>query len=375
VRPLVRTVASCALAPLALTGLASAQICTGITFLGDVYEVDLSTSATTFIGSTGMAAGNQIATDGDGTIYAILDDDQLVTIDPTTAATTWIATLAVDEVRALAIDPTSGLLYAAIDASVVAGAFDEIWTIDLAGPTVNVLGSTGLAGLQALDFAPNGTLYGWDLGPFPPNGDGLVVINLNTGAALPINPANNNGWVHQWLVVVDETTAYVGASSYEQVHLTTGNTTPVGTFGVALQGLDLRFQPIGLPLCSGQPNSTGVDAEILISGSTTIAANHLRLDVSDLPPNQFGIFVMGQFPGNIPVGQGILCLGLPFVRFPNNILDSGLSGTVFLEPDLTSLPSMTTFLPGDTWGFQYWTRDLNPGMTSNLSGAARVTFQ
>ena len=84
---------------------------------------------------------------------------------------------------------------------------------------------------------------------------------------------------------------------------------------------------------------------------------------------------MGQFPGNIPVRQGILCLGLPFVRFPNNILDSGLSGTVFLEPDLTSLPSMTTFLPGDTWGFQYWTRDLNPGMTSNLSGAARVTFQ
>jgi hypothetical protein len=358
-----------------LAGVASAQISTGITFLGDVYEVDLGTSASTLIGSTGLNGGNQIAAAADGTLYAILDDDLLVTIDPETAATTTIASLALDEVRTLAIHPTTGILYAAIDASVVAGSFDEIWTIDLAGPTITVLGSTDLAGLQALDFSPNGTLYGWDLGPFPPNGDGLVWIDQGTGLAFPVDNSLNNGWVHQWLVVVDDTTAYIGSNDYELLDLTTGNTSSFGAFGVTMQGLDLRFAPIGSTSCTGQSNSTGQDAVLQASGSPTIAENHLRLDVDRLPLSQFGIFVMGEVQGNIPVGQGILCLGLPFVRFPNNILDSGLSGTVFLEPDLTNLPSMTTFLPGDTWYFQYWTRDVNPGQTSNLSSAVGVTFQ
>ena len=45
--------------------------------------------------------------------------------------------------------------------------------------------------------------------------------------------------------------------------------------------------------------------------------------------------------------------------------------------DTTTIPTNPprAIQPGETWTFQAWFRDHNPGATSNFSGARSVTFQ
>jgi hypothetical protein len=121
-------------------------------------------------------------------------------------------------------------------------------------------------------------------------------------------------------------------------------------------------------------NSSGMPALLTASGSPVIANNDVNFLVEQLPLNKFGYFVMGQSQGFIPVGQGFLCLSLPFVRFNQDILDSGTTGQMVFSPDLMNLPAGTVFTPGATWSFQCWYRDTNPGNTSNLTNGIEILF-
>ncbi|MEO0661551.1 MAG: PQQ-dependent sugar dehydrogenase, partial [Planctomycetota bacterium] len=130
--------------------------------------------------------------------------------------------------------------------------------------------------------------------------------------------------------------------------------------------------------CPANANSTGAGAVITASGSASIGAANLTLQVTDLPPNQFGLFITSEVRDATPfVGgnQGILCLGAPVLRWNSPIFDSGAAGMVSRTTDYTDLPFGMTVQPGDTWNFQYWTRDQNPGVTSNTSSAVGVTFE
>lgn len=130
--------------------------------------------------------------------------------------------------------------------------------------------------------------------------------------------------------------------------------------------------------CPATVNSTGYVSVLGATGSLTISDNDLRLYVGNVPTNQFGYMLMSQNTGNVPMfggSQGTLCLGPPFVRFSQNVLTAdALDGTLVFQPDMTALPNNTTFLPGDSWIFQYWFRDANPSSTSNTSDAVVVTF-
>ena len=44
-------------------------------------------------------------------------------------------------------------------------------------------------------------------------------------------------------------------------------------------------------------------------------------------------------------------------------------------PDLPNLPQGTVIQAGETWSFQYWYRDRNPGSTSNTSNGLAIAFQ
>ncbi|MCP3918582.1 MAG: hypothetical protein GY711_23795 [bacterium] len=132
------------------------------------------------------------------------------------------------------------------------------------------------------------------------------------------------------------------------------------------------------PYCEGELNSTGAPATLVVSGDTDPLLNDLTLDVTGLPADQFGQFLMSPHasfvvgPGN---SQGNLCLGLPIARFANDIQFSGPAGTVSFSPDLTDLPNGSSVSAGETWKFQFWYRDLNPHFTSNLSSASAFTFE
>lgn len=66
---------------------------------------------------------------------------------------------------------------------------------------------------------------------------------------------------------------------------------------------------------------------------------------------------------------------------PGQILGSGAVGRFALSPDLTALPQgqgSVAAMAGDTWRFQAWFRDVEPGPiatpTSNFTAGLAVTL-
>ncbi len=127
--------------------------------------------------------------------------------------------------------------------------------------------------------------------------------------------------------------------------------------------------------CASTPNSSGLSASIVASGSTSVAAGDLTLEVTNLPVDAFGFFLVSQSTNfnTFSVGDGNLCVDSPIFRW-GPVLDSGPLGQVTRVSDLTDLPPMMTIEPGDTWFFQYWSRDANPVVSSNTSNGASVWF-
>jgi hypothetical protein len=131
------------------------------------------------------------------------------------------------------------------------------------------------------------------------------------------------------------------------------------------------------PVCTSNPNTTGMVGTLSVSGcgDSTIGGT-LELSASDLPIDQFGIMVMSQVPNAMPLGAGILCVGLPFVRLQEPggvILNSGPTGTIVSHYDLGTLPQMTQVLAGATWRFQLYHRDTDP-TGSNLTNSVNLMF-
>ncbi|MDA1264192.1 MAG: hypothetical protein O2816_03835 [Planctomycetota bacterium] len=127
-------------------------------------------------------------------------------------------------------------------------------------------------------------------------------------------------------------------------------------------------------------NSTGIGAVISASGSLAAFSNNVTLHGTQLPPTQFAYFLNSQtqdfvfFP---PGSQGILCLGGGIGRYSSSVLDTGLSGEADLSLDLTQTPTPGGHVgiqPGDTWHFQLWFRDKNPGPTSNFTDGITLQF-
>lgn len=131
---------------------------------------------------------------------------------------------------------------------------------------------------------------------------------------------------------------------------------------------------IGDTVCVSNANSTGVEAHVVASGSVDLTDDDVTLEVSGLPPGEMGYFVMGQNGAQIPVSQGVLCVGAPQVRFAKHPLGTG-SGDVSFALDLLNLPQQTVFLPGETWILQMWYTDQNPGPVWNFSDAVAIPFQ
>ncbi|MCP4006460.1 MAG: hypothetical protein GY725_19965 [bacterium] len=134
---------------------------------------------------------------------------------------------------------------------------------------------------------------------------------------------------------------------------------------------------IGTQYGAAAPNSTGEPAKLAGFGNALIQHNCLTLKATDLPPMQFGYFLMSAAQGYVPLfggSQGNLLLSLPFFRFSRDVLVSDLAGEASFALDLAALPQGIALQPGETWNFQMWFRDTNPGSTSNTTNGLAVTF-
>lgn len=144
-------------------------------------------------------------------------------------------------------------------------------------------------------------------------------------------------------------------------------------------------ETVGANYCGpAVPNSTGLAGVMAADGSTDIAVNQLTLLATDLPQNQFGFFVLSQTQGlvtTVPNSEGTLCLGGAIGRFnrPDEIQFSGSDGAFSLDVDLAAVPSAAgdiPVLPGQTWYFQAWFRDIDGmvGQTSNFTDGLEISF-
>ncbi|QDV07829.1 hypothetical protein Poly30_33620 [Planctomycetes bacterium Poly30] len=128
------------------------------------------------------------------------------------------------------------------------------------------------------------------------------------------------------------------------------------------------------------PNSTGADAWIEATGSTSLGDNRVELFVYRLPVGAPGYFLNSQDPGFVinPGGSlGILCLGGAIGRHGDDVFSASSIGVASLALDLTQLPrpgGPAAAIVGDTWRFQAWYRDAVPAMASNLSNVVGVTI-
>lgn len=135
---------------------------------------------------------------------------------------------------------------------------------------------------------------------------------------------------------------------------------------------------VGSTYCPSLPNSTGVGAGLLATGSDVAADEQLTLTGYDMPVAETCLFICSpnqglvMNPGN---NMGNLCVvRTEFARFKQNILTTDANGRAVLEVDpwvvLTTPPQ--PILAGQTWNFQAWYRD---GATSNFTDAVEIAFQ
>ena len=128
-------------------------------------------------------------------------------------------------------------------------------------------------------------------------------------------------------------------------------------------------------------NSTGQSAAIIATGSVLVQKNMLTLTARQLTQQKFGYFLDSETQGFVPFAggsQGNLCLGGQIGRFAKQIQSSGASGEFSIQVDLTQLPTPSgphVVLAGETWNFQAWYRDKNPGNTSNFTDGVSILFQ
>lgn len=156
---------------------------------------------------------------------------------------------------------------------------------------------------------------------------------------------------------------------------------PTGpTMGEGQAFVHSGWSPAGTRYCSpASVNSTGLSSSLIALGSIAAAENLLALRATEMPPHQVGYLLMSRNKGSVtpPGSQGVLCLGGTLVKNVDAIEDTGPAGSLSIRIDLSKLPTGVphTVQPGETWNFQCWYRDVNPGPTSNFTDAVSVTFR
>lgn len=151
--------------------------------------------------------------------------------------------------------------------------------------------------------------------------------------------------------------------------------------GTLLEGL-LRIDfDAGMSYCASTLNSTGKAGILSASGSVQTVDNDVALFASQMPTDQFGLFVNSLTQDFVPAAggsQGNLCLGGAIGRYADQVFSTGATGTGILPLDLSATPTpngTVAILAGQTWNFQAWYRDSNPGPTSNFTDGVSVSFQ
>ena len=222
-----------------------------------------------------------------------------------------------------------------------------------------------------------------------PNSDVFEVFISDDGVSWevvevvgPAGPGTSGGWIHHSFRVLS--IPNVSLTSQVQLRFVASD---LGSGSIVEAGVDdLRVDDIecgdgiGFTYCDpGVPNSTGSSGEIQANGSTLVVDNDVTLTATSLPMNEFGYFIGSltqDFVFQPPGSQGNLCLGGAISRWVQLVQNTGAAGEMQIQVDLTAIPPPNApVTAGETWHWQGWHRDNNPGATSNFTNGVGVPFQ
>ncbi|MEZ6015012.1 MAG: hypothetical protein R3F49_07865 [Planctomycetota bacterium] len=215
--------------------------------------------------------------------------------------------------------------------------------------------------------------------------DGRVIVGQSERQIIPGSPIVV-GTPVRWTVEegLADLTVSAGLDPSMAVAAVSGDGTVLAGLGPNSEGFRVRVSALGTTYCRpAVANSGTCSGVLLIEGRPTAAAGTLQLIAELLPQNAPGYFLTSRAQAQVvgPGGsQGNLCLGNGIGRFvgPGQVQNSGAARRFSLAVDLTALPTPSGLIPsvaGETWNFQAWYRDANPGPTSNFTDAVSVTLQ
>jgi hypothetical protein len=229
---------------------------------GVIYDVNSATGAATNPRATGINFLTGITFGTNGTLYGLTTfasapANSLVSINPSTGAPTTIGATGLSSIFEgdLAFDPTTGILYGALDAPSAPSAPYRLFTINPANGAATIVGNfTVINDISALAFSAGGALYALNTG-----NEQLHTINkstaatistvnlsvaLGTSAGMAFDPATGT------LYVADG--AGAGTDNLYTLNTTTGLMTLVGSTGLSngLAGLAFVPEPSSLLLAA-----------------------------------------------------------------------------------------------------------------------------
>ncbi|MCB9906504.1 MAG: hypothetical protein H6830_02210 [Planctomycetes bacterium] len=300
---------------------------------------------------------------------------------------------------------TSGAWQRGIPVNDPSWAYDPVSDADGSGQcylTENALGNTDVDGGTVRLTSPAFALGAGSSVAF----DYYLYLSVPSSTDHLLVEMSHNGLAGPWVLVADVNTS--GGNNWRSLEIPPSVWAPLGivpstdarvrftvndadTQSIVEAGID-GFQ-VGEVSCGGPVDlldrycgpaavhSGGVSASIRGYGSPVAIDNDLTLIAEDLPVQTFAYFLVGSQVGFVPNpggSQGTLCLGGTLGRYnaPLEILNSGATGSVQLTINLTALPTTPNHMvvSGETWFFQCWFRDLNPGQTSNFTDGLQVSF-
>lgn len=208
----------------------------GISWGGNVFNIDPATGQAAAIGYSGRFDFNSMAKSASGQLYSqSRSTTRLLRINPDTGqATTTDYNSNYGDIRAMAFAPASDTQLYVIDGG--GSSISKLYLFDLSTTTNNdttrkLIGLTDGYGVQGMTFGANGVLYGWVVDV------GLVTIDPETAHVTILNP-NRTGADIQTLFLSPDGRLFGARDALYEIDPASGATTYIVSMGDGT--LDIR---------------------------------------------------------------------------------------------------------------------------------------
>lgn len=350
--------------------LASAQELLAVSWSGNAYRIDLPTATITSSSSTGLGLGcNALAIDPSGTIWSTRRTGptgswvyDLIRIDPVTLAGTIHHAAWGLDVRGMAADPVSGMLWCIVD-----GSPDTLQLYDPVTQTATLIGPTGRSSIQGLALL-GGTFYAWDISV------GLMTVDPTTGLATDVDPNLGTQSAGIQFLGASPTGGLIGGQNQlYDVDPLTGIATqrvPAGAFS-DLRGGEIVSGSCSVSYGSGCPGDGGFVPTLATLGCFQAGASG-TLNIGSGPGNTVAMLLFGGITAQIPIAAGCdLLLGQLFpAQVILNLAGSGPgTGTATL---VAPIPAGSA---GRSFTMQAFVADLSTPQLFTVTPGLFVTVQ